>query len=157
MRGTCFILLVGLGACGGKTVVDGPGAGGAGGTGGSSTTTTHTTTTTATTTISTSSGCDGVLGQLTALIAEATACNACMNYDSCMNGPKIHDPCGCRVGASDMAQQAAADAEALYQEWVAAGCGPFECNTPCMPDNATYYCTQTGTNCDGRCDAAWGG
>jgi hypothetical protein len=163
MRTTHALLVVALAACGGKTVVDGPGpgAGGAGGGGGSSTTTTHTTTTTATATTtvttSSSSGCDGVLGELSALIVEATTCNSCMDYDSCMNGPKIHDTCGCLVGASELAQQAAADAEALYQQWVSAGCGPFECNTPCLPDNATYYCTPTGTNCDGKCDAMWGG
>jgi hypothetical protein len=79
-----------------------------------------------------------------------------MDYDSCMNGPKIHDTCGCLVGASDMAAQAAADAEATYQQWVAWGCGPWDCDMPCMPDNATYYCTPEGSECNGRCDAAWG-
>ena len=162
MRWLFVPFVIGLVACGGKAVFDGPGpgAGGAGG-GGGTTTTTHTTTTTTSVTTSTSltnttTDCPTLTAELSALITQATTCNACMDYDSCINGPKIHDTCGCQVGASEMAADAAAQAEALYQQWVALGCGPWECDTPCMPNGATYYCTGVGSGCDGRCDAAWG-
>jgi len=100
--------------------------------------------------------CATLESDLNSLIEQATTCNSCMNTDSCINGPKIHDTCGCLVGASSMATDIANNAESLYHTWVTQGCGPYQCEQPCFSDNTPYYCTPQGPNCGGSCQPGFG-
>lgn len=102
-------------------------------------------------------GCQALTSELQGLIGEATWCNACEDSDSCINGPKIHDLCGCPIGASQAASNVAAQAEAVYQQWVSLGCGPYDCDQPCFSPDTPYYCFSNGGGCGGSCQPGWDG
>lgn len=105
---------------------------------------------------STSLDCNDLLAQLTERLAAATACNPCIDFDPCPNGKVISDQCGRPVGTSDdvLAQQASE----AYDAWVAAGCGPFKCDAPCVGgEGAVWFCTSTEPGCVGVCTPAFPG
>jgi len=94
--------------------------------------------------------CAGLYATFDMVFQQAVACNACMGNDSCLLGPKIHDACGCEVGASANQAQAAADSEQAYGAWTAAGCGPQPCGKRC-PTGATWSCMPNMMACMGSC------
>src|SRR5688572_17544251 len=119
----CALLAV-LFGCGGSVVIDEAATGTSGG-GTGSTSTATTGTASASSAVSTSSSASGTScaeleTSFTRLIPEATACNACMDDNRC-KGIVIHDPCGCPMGSNDTQPELAQQAEAIYQQWVAAG------------------------------------
>ena len=130
-------VLVALGGCGGKAVIDGPdGFGGGGGT---------TTTTTAVT-------CDGLFQVYDAALADAVSCNPFVNMMQCDGTASVHDPCGCPVLANETNPTAVQAAVAAYDAWVAASCGPYLCGAPCQT-LSPGFCSGTGPS-DGVCVSA---
>lgn len=105
---------------------------------------------------SSSVDCEKLLAQFTELLSQATACNPCIDFDSCPNGKVISDQCGCPVGTSnDVLAQQASEA---FDAWVGAGCGPFDCDPPCIGgEGAVWFCTATGEGCVGVCTPTFPG
>ncbi|MFO0554964.1 MAG: hypothetical protein U0271_41690 [Polyangiaceae bacterium] len=138
-------LAIGLG-CGAKVVYSqGDGDGGSGG--GSSTNGTSSSTT------STGVDCAQLQADYLSKFDQATACNTCIDFDACGVGQVISDPCGCPAGTSD--QGLATAAQEAFDAWVAAGCGPELCGEPCFGGDVKWFCSGDGTNCNGKCTAAF--
>jgi hypothetical protein len=148
-----FVVAIGLG-CGGKVVVDAGGAGGEGG-GGSSTSTSSSTATSTATATSTSSGTGvdcGLLAQAyEQALAAATQCNACIDFDGCMQGPVFSDTCGCPIVLDSSKQDLIAAAKTANGVWLGAGCQPFVCGKPCFAGTSWSCQTNGDGTCDGTC------
>jgi hypothetical protein len=154
-------------ACGGKVYLDLPGTGAEGGGGSGSGTGSGTgavssgsfsssasgTVTTATATTGTGMGgdCDLLAMNYAAALFEAMKCNACIDFDGCINGPAFTDVCGCTVVASTGDPDLIALAKNSFESWTGAGCPFLDCDKPCLSGN--FWSCQPGPNgtCDGFC------
>ena len=148
----CLCVLLGVG-CGGTAVIDGAG-GGATTSPTSTSSATVTSSTTSSTTV-TSTGpltCDELFADYSATLERATYCDTCDDGpDPCGHTAQyVADSCGCPVAVNVQAPQALADAVAAYLAWTDAGCGPYDCGTPCVISSEPS-CAPSGTGCDGMC------
>lgn len=141
------------GACGGKAVVDPEIQTGTGGSGAATTTSS----TSSSSTTSSSSGTAGAGGSascevLQDLLEEAIAvaqwCDPLINAAQCTGHTIIMDPCGCEVVANDTISDAAGQALAAYDAWVAQGCGPVDCMTCPPPPSSPWYCDGDLMRCE---------
>lgn len=129
-----------MGGCGANVVFDATGAGGAGGssasTGGGG----------AGGSAATGSPCDILSSTLDDTILAATACDPFLNVASCTGSLVILDTCGCpAIVANELYPERAQAAQNAYDAWVAAGCGPYPCET-CIPAT-TGLCDPNTSRC----------
>jgi hypothetical protein len=142
--------------CGGTAVID-AGAGGTGGAGGTaSTSSSGSSTSSSGTTTGVGGGtpdCTQLGNSLDEAIAAATACDPCIDIPDPCTYPAdqtLTDACGCPIPINGLNEATRQNALSVYQQWAAAGCGPFECGTPCaVSTNPT--CQPTGPGCVGVC------
>ena len=171
-RHACFnrivsSLLFALAACGGNVVAEpsgGSGGSGAGGgqptssasSGASASGTTGPSGTTGTTGAggTTSVDCPSLESAYVTALSAATACDPCIDFDECMNGPTLYDTCGCPTGASVTKKAEYEAATAAYDAWTMAGCGPHDCGKPCASPGGAWICKQSGEGCVGTCQPA---
>ena len=142
--------------CGGKVVLEGgSGDGGAGGMGGAASSSTSQDVSvgdTVSVTNGTGVSCDTLLANMQDTLDAATACNACTGFDGCVVGVLLHDACGCDVQGNGSLTDEPLEATQAYNEWVAAGCGPFACNRECGPVSSKGFCAPDGSGtCQGHC------
>lgn len=151
-------LLVALSAagCGGLVVLeldDGPsGDGGAGGSGTGQPIGGFNAPTDAATTGTGSDQCAALLETLETAIDHARACTPLDPNIQCDGSVVLLDTCGCpSVVANENLITEIADAQAAYDAWVAAGCGPYDC-VSCTPATEGGFCdTMMGDPSKGRC------
>lgn len=159
MRSLPFVLALFALSCGGIAVFE-DGAGGAGNAGsgtavgpsassGGSKTTGATSATKAASVSATSgvSACEQLEVPRAQAFEDATRCDACIDFDPC-GLAFVTDRCGCIVPATGT--QVAMASEQAYAAWVAAGCGPLDCNAPC-PQPGAAFCEPQGQGCAGTC------
>lgn len=109
-----------------------------------------------TSTSSTSSGttadCDELFLLYAVALDKAQQCNACADFDGCINGPVFVDICQCPVVANSANAAAIEEAKAAYATWSAAGCQHPVCGMPCFAGTMGWSCTLTSPGtCDGTC------
>ncbi len=127
------LLVVTIGACGGKAVVDGPSgtASGSGGHTSSGTTSTTSSGTTSTTSTSGTGGsgvtCDSLEAELEVAWLAARECDPFIYMDQCTGELMVYDQCGCEWAANVNTPESAAAAMVAYDAWVDHGCGPWDC------------------------------
>lgn len=155
LKRACWGALVAFGlaaACGGKAVVDPETRTSTGGSGAatttSSTSSSGTTTSSGTAGAGGSASCELLQDLLEEAIATAQWCDPLINELQCTGQTVIMDPCGCEVVANDATSDAAAGALAAYDEWVALGCGPFDCMTCPPPPSTPWYCDGDLMRCE---------
>ena len=173
-RHACFTriapsLLFALAACGGKVVAEPSGGSGASGAAGGQTSssngasngagasgTTGTSATTGTTGAggTTTTDCASLEAAYVTALAAAVACDPCIDFDECMNGPTLYDTCGCPVGGSISKKEEYQAAFDAYNAWTMAGCGPHDCGKPCVSPGGAWTCKQSGEGCVGTCQPA---
>jgi len=85
-----------------------------------------------------------------ALLA-ASQCNACIDFDGCINGPSFVDACGCQVVVSNSQPDLVAAAKQANSDWLSAGCQPFLCNKPCFAGTSWSCHPGAGGDCLGTC------
>ena len=125
-------------ACGGNVIIDEPASGSGG----------NTSSVGSTATFIPGLSCDELQAELEKLIAAATVCE-CM-LPPCSDDRPIHDTCGCPIAAGASRVNEAKQAEASYQQWIAAGCGPLSCTGNCA--RPTYWtCNGETDGCAGTC------
>jgi hypothetical protein len=134
-----------LSACGGKVVVDGAFAGGGG-------STTAETVTGATSTGATGTGggnpeCAGLLQDFQAKLAGAQTCNPTVNSEQCTGAVVVDDTCNCQVVAAGLSPEAVSASQLAHDAWVAAGCGPFNCDHCPPPPPAAWHCDPVTNLC----------
>lgn len=159
-----FPLTAGLAlGCGGKAVVEGDQGGDGGAAGASSVASTAVSTsvsassvgsTSVTASSSTGAACSDMLAALDVAVEAATVCDACSHFDGCSVVASVTDRCGCERQANGSLLGEVALAQGLYAEWVAAGCGPFDCGSPCAGAEPFGYCESNGSSCSGHCVGA---
>jgi hypothetical protein len=144
-------------ACGGLVVFEEDG--GEGGAGGQNPATTYVTagvfvtSTTGATTTGMGAPCDLLTDELETAIDHARACSPLEPVVQCDGSAILLDLCGCpSVVANEHNQLEINDARAAYEAWVAAGCGPYECES-CTPAKMGGFCFAPGDGTKGRCEA----
>ena len=154
-----WLILLCVGACGGKAVVDSTTSSGSGGEGGTHPSTTSSTPTGSTTsstptgsTTSTSDPCDALQADLEAKLQQALACNPMLSVEQCTGELVVYDTCGCVLAANALAPNLAQAANLAYQAWVAAGCGPWDCAW-CPPEPPSpWFCSADPSGQTGQCE-----
>ncbi len=141
------VLLV-TAACGGKVVFvedGGEGGGGSSGTqGGSSSSSVPTT--------SSGTVCSDLEAALLAATNDARACSPMLAVEQCTGSLTLPDRCGCfSVVANENTPELAAAAQAAFDAWVNAGCGPLDC-TQCEPA-VSGFCNSTPSGQSGLCES----
>lgn len=167
--------IAGASACGGKTVIDGDGSGGSASSGSGSGGTTDTGSGPGSGVGPGSTGpgstgpgnpvgpgsvgsgpvptCDVLTQNLATLLADLAKCDACddgPNPCAYTSGIQLTDVCGCPVAVNITNSDLVQETRALYQEWLDAGCGPLDCDTPCAV-SSDPQCYSVG-NCSGTCN-----
>jgi hypothetical protein len=99
-----------------------------------------------------SDACASLLETLETAIDHARACTPLDPNIQCDGSVVLLDTCGCpSVVANENLITEIADAQAAYDAWVAAGCGPHEC-VSCTPATEGGFCdTMMGDPSKGRC------
>lgn len=149
-------------ACGGDVEVGDPsGAGGSSssaGNGGATTGATGSTATASGVSSGSTGGAGGGSGNCKdlgatyfAALEEARKCNACKNFDGCINGEIFEDVCGCPVGTDSSNTDAVAKTKAAHEAWIAGGCGPSECGQPCATGMGWSCAPGAAGTCEGVC------
>jgi hypothetical protein len=140
-------------ACSGEVVVDAGGTSGGGDGGAASTSSVGTGSSGSSGSGGTGStgsgigGCEGLEANLAGKVAAAQACNPVLAVPQCSGVVTTLDFCGCTVVANDTSSMAAQIATKAFNEWVGAGCGPFDCFT-CPPGPDTpWYCDSAASIC----------
>jgi hypothetical protein len=132
-----------LGACGGKVVVDGVGAGG----GGSTTVTSATTGVAATGAGGGSADCAALLQDFQTKLDVALTCNPAIDMAQCTGAAVVADTCDCQLVAGESSPEAVSASQLAHDAWVAAGCGPFDCDN-CPPGPSTpWQCDALSNRC----------
>lgn len=102
----------------------------------------------------TSSGtgpCASLLEIFETALDHARACSPLDPNIQCDGSAVLLDVCGCpSVVANENLIGEIADAQAAYEAWVAAGCGPYECES-CTPAESGGFCQTMGDPAKGRC------
>jgi hypothetical protein len=129
-----------LSACGGKVVVDGLGAGA----GGSTTTVAATA---ATGTGGGSADCAALLQDFQARLATAQTCNPTIDSEQCTGAVVVDDTCDCPVVAAGSSPEAVSASTLAHDAWIAAGCGPFDCDHCPPPPPAAWHCDPVTNLC----------
>jgi hypothetical protein len=129
-----------LPACGGKVVVDGGGAGAGG-------STTTVTVASATGTSGSGADCSALLQDFEAKLGNAQTCNPTVNSEQCTGAVVIDDTCNCQVVAAGPSPEAVSASKLAHDTWVAAGCGPFECDHCPSPPPAPWHCDPVTNLC----------
>jgi hypothetical protein len=105
----------------------------------------------AATTGTSSDQCAALLEAFETANDHARACSPLDPNIQCDGSVVLLDACGCpSVVANENLVAEIADAQAAYEAWVAAGCGPYECAT-CMPATNGGFCETMGEPSKGRC------
>lgn len=78
-------------------------------------------------------------------LQEARTCNP-LSLNRCTE--TVPDQCGCPVW---VVGDEAADAQAAYDSWTNAGCGPFGCGAPCFVAQAGECVKENGLLDQGKC------
>ncbi len=140
-----------MAACGGLVVIpldDGEPAGGGGSEpmGG-----TVSTSTDAATTGTGSDACTTLLELYETAVDHARACSPIDPNIVCDGTVVLLDTCGCpSIVANEDLPADVAEAQAAYEAWVAAGCGPYLCEN-CTPAVSGGFCETMGDPAKGRC------
>ncbi|MBL9027071.1 MAG: hypothetical protein JNL21_33050 [Myxococcales bacterium] len=100
---------------------------------------------------STSSGnpCDALDAELLTAIDHALACSPLDPTIQCDGTVMILDTCACPIVANEDNVSEVEAARAAYDAWVAAGCGPYPCETCVVPQGG--FCMPQGGGGKGRC------
>src|SRR4051812_18401866 len=130
--GLCLAVVA---ACGGKVVVDLPGAGSGGGGGGGA------------------QSCDALLQSLQQKIAAAQVCSPFINSIQCDGSAMVPDSCGCSVLVNETNQAAIQAADAAAQAAAQGGCFA-PCEGPC-PFSGPGYCQPSSNGMTGVCAVAF--
>jgi hypothetical protein len=76
----------------------------------------------------------------------AVKCNGSATVTQCDGSAVGHDACGCKVLFNENLDQQVKQANAAYDAWVTAGCGPFACGKACI-EGTTGACDATSGTC----------
>lgn len=98
-----------------------------------------------------SGACDALLATYETAVDHARACSPLDPNIQCDGTVVLLDTCGCpSIVANEDLVGEVADAEAAYEAWVAAGCGPYQCES-CTPATNGGFCETMGDPAKGRC------
>lgn len=141
-------------ACGGNVVVDKGGStttttttgdtGGTGGTGGIGGTG-------GTGGVGAADVCGALEEQVKSALDAAQKCNPAISSLQCSGAVTALDTCGCPVAANEKNPQLADHELNVWNQWVGAGCGPYDCFACPPPPTSGWYCDPN----KGACTAAW--
>lgn len=96
--------------------------------------------------------CAALLADMQAKAKDATHCNPLLDIQQCDGTAIINDSCGCpSILANEKNPNKVSSAQAAYQAWVSAGCGPMDCDhcSPAIPG----FCNGTNET-NGNCSSA---
>jgi hypothetical protein len=137
--------------CGATVVFETDGSGGSGQGGSSSSGSPSSTKATSSGGVTTGGMCADLLAAFELAVVEATACNPFISVPQCTGTAILLDTCGCPAIVANELQPGLVDAaRTAYDAWVAAGCGPYDCQTcdrarsgACVPapDGQSGVCT----------------
>lgn len=79
-------------------------------------------------------GCDELWATYEKAVSAAVVCNPTISSPQCDGSVVGRDNCGCpNILLNEKDPALAAAALGAYDDWVAAQCGPFDCDQPCAP------------------------
>lgn len=105
----------------------------------------------AVTTATGSGACSSLLEAYETAVDHARACSPLDPNIVCDGTVVLLDTCGCpSIVANEDLVGEVADAQAAYEAWVLAGCGPYRCAN-CTPATNGGFCETMGDPAKGRC------
>jgi hypothetical protein len=76
--------------------------------------------------------CQSLFATFQNALAEAVKCSPVLGVVQCSGSATLLDACGCTVVANETQPEKVKAAQAAYDAWVAAGCGPYACGKECV-------------------------
>lgn len=76
--------------------------------------------------------CEALNEARQAALTEAVSCNPEIDGPQCTGEKTVPDQCGCPVLVNELNAASAAAAQAAYDAWVEAECGPYACGAACF-------------------------
>jgi hypothetical protein len=79
-------------------------------------------------------------------LAEAVKCSSQLGVVQCSGSATLYDSCGCKLVANETQDAKVKEAQAAYDAWTKAGCGPYGCGKACF-EGTTGACDPTTSTC----------
>ena len=79
-------------------------------------------------------------------LAAAVQCSPQLSVVQCSGAATLYDSCGCKLVANETQDAKVKAAQAAYDAWTKAGCGPYPCGKACF-EGTTGACDPTSGTC----------